>query len=150
MNISLITNLYDGRLYQSDAPDDEVTHFDAAGRRLLLIEMAAGIDALHWVRTGDLTSVLYFGIDDSPEGCLEDASLVALADMACAWLQNGGDVLSGCAAGVSRSSYANCAILMVARNLDFDEALTLIRAARPQANPNDGFVGQLRRLGRGL
>jgi hypothetical protein len=150
MDISHITNLYNGRLYQSDAPDDEVTHFDIAGRRLLLIEMAAGIDALHWVRTGDLTSVLYFGIEDSPQGCLDDASLISLADMACAWLRNGGDVLSGCAAGVSRSSYANCAILMVVNNIEFDAALAIIRAARPQANPNDGFVAQLRRLGRGL
>lgn len=149
MDISFITdfgiNLQGwGQLYQAAAPDNGITTFQAAGRRCMLIEMAAGVDALQWVRQGTLKSVLYFGIEDSPDCCLENEVLFALARMARAWLSEGGDIISGCGAGISRSSYASCAILMLVRHYTFDEALAEIRLARPQANPNSGFVTQLR------
>lgn len=151
MDISFITdfgvNLKGwGQLYQAASPDDGITTFQAAGRRCMLIEMAAGVDALRWVRQGTLKSVLYFGIDDSPDCCLEDDVLFALARMARAWLSEGGDIISGCGAGVSRSSYANCAILMLVKHCTFDEALATIRTGRPQANPNSGFVAQLQAM----
>jgi hypothetical protein len=137
-------------LYQSDAPDDTIADFDTSGHPLLLIEMAAHIDPLRWMRdscgTSDLTSVLYFGIADSPDGCLSDDVLLSLADIGSNWLIKCGDVLSGCAAGISRSSYANCAILMRMTGKSFDDVLAMLRVGRPQANPNEGFVAQLRRL----
>ena len=135
-----------GKLYQAAAPDDGITTFQTAGRRTMLIEMAAGVNALQWVRQGTLKSVLYFGIEDSPDCCLEDDVLLALARMSRAWLSEGGDIISGCGAGVSRSSYASCAILMLVNHYTFDQALAVIRAGRPQANPNSGFVIQLQSM----
>src|ERR1700680_1923668 len=75
-----------GRVYQGGAPDDGIAKFQTAGRITMLVEMAAGVDALRWVRQGTLKSVLYFGIDDTPEGCLEDGVLIALARRCRSWL----------------------------------------------------------------
>jgi len=133
------------RIFQGGTPDASITSLDTGGN-LLLVEMAAGVDALAWVRSGDLRSVMYFGIDDSPQGCLSDAVLLGLAGACKHWLLSGNDVFFGCAAGVSRSSYADCATLMATLNLGFDDALALVRRSRPQASPNSGFVEQLRRL----
>lgn len=151
MDISLITDLSGefpgwGRLYQAAAPDNGITTFQSPGRHTMLIEMAAGIDALPWVRQNTIKAVLYFGIDDSPDACLDDKVLHALARSGRAWLSAGGDVISGCGAGVSRSSYASCAMLMLIHGCAFDQAIEIVRKGRPQANPNSGFVTQLRRL----
>jgi dual specificity protein phosphatase-like protein len=151
MDISFITDFGKnftgwGMLYQAAAPDDGIITFQAAGRRCMLIEMAAGVNALQWVRQGTLKSVLYFGIDDSPDCCLEDDVLMALARMSRAWLSEGGDIISGCGAGISRSSYASCAILMLVNHYTFDQALAVVRSGRPQANPNSGFVAQLQSM----
>ena len=146
MDINLIGDVANGRVYQGAAPDEGIVTFQTPGRMLLLVEMAAGVDALRWVRQGNLKSVLYFGIEDNPQGCLDDQTLIALALSCRAWLRHGGDVIFGCAAGVSRSSYANCATLMTTLDMSFDAALAFIRKGRPQANPNEGFVAQLKRM----
>lgn len=151
MDISFIVDLGQtksgyGRVYQGAAPDDGIMSFQTPGRNTMLVEMAAGVDALRWIKQGTLRSVLYFGIDDSPIDCLEDRVLLALAHSCRTWLTEGGDLIFGCAAGVSRSSYANCATLMLTIPTTFDGALTTIRQGRPRANPNEGFVAQLRRL----
>ena len=146
MDYTLIATPLEEKVYQGGTPDDEITTLDGAGRRLLLVEMAAGIDAIHWVRQGDLAAALYFGIDDTPDGCLPDDALLSLAGIGRAWLQQRNHIFFGCAAGVSRSSYANCATLMATLFLTYDQALALIRASRPQASPNVGFEAQLRRL----
>ena len=48
-----------------------------------------------------------------------------------------------CFAGISRSSTVCIAYLMNSKKIKKDEALSLIRVNRPQANPNQGFVTQL-------
>jgi len=148
MDISLIKQFDSGaRIYQGAAPDEWITHFQSPGRNVMLVEMAAGVNALEWVRQGTIRSVLYFGIDDSPESCLDDDVLCALARSCRAWLDDPkGDVIFGCAAGVSRSSYADCATLMAKLKVPFDEAIAIVRAGRPIANPNSGFTAHLRRL----
>jgi hypothetical protein len=149
VDISHITDFTsDGRLYQAAAPDDGLITFQSQSpdRHTMLIEMAAGVDALHWVRQGTIKACLYFGIDDSPDCCLADDVLLSLARMGSAWIEDRGDVISGCGAGVSRSSYASCAILMMSLKIDFDQALAMIRHGRPQSNPNSGFVDHLRRM----
>jgi len=146
MDVQLIGDVARGRVYQGAATDEGITTFQTKGRMLMLVEMAAGVDALKWVRQGNLRSVLYFGIDDTPQSCLDDATLEALALSCRAWLRGGGDIIFGCAAGVSRSSYADCATLMVTLGLTFDDALAMIRKGRPVANPNSGFVDHLKRM----
>lgn len=148
MDYSTICTLGDssiasGILYQAATPDDQITQI---GHRTMLIEMAAGIDALRWVKTGSLKCCLYFGIDDAPNDCLPDEVLLSLGGMARMWMMRGGDIVSGCGAGISRSSYASCAIIMMIKKVTFDQALTIVRSGRPQANPNYGFVEQLQRL----
>lgn len=146
MDVNLIGDVARGWVYQGGTPDQGITTFQPPGRRLMLVEMAAGINALNWVRKGNLRSVLYFGIDDTPQSCLDDETLSALAISCRSWLRYGGDIIFGCAAGISRSSYADCATLMVTLGLKFDEALTMIRKGRSIANPNSGFVDHLKRM----
>lgn len=47
-------------------------------------------------------------------------------------------------AGVSRSAAVVCAYIMKERQLEFQDALDLVKAARPCVQPNEGFVRQLR------
>ncbi|CAI5470908.1 unnamed protein product [Closterium sp. Yama58-4] len=55
----------------------------------------------------------------------------------------GGCALVHCFAGRSRSVTVVVAYLMARRGMTVDEALTLVRGLRPEANPNAGFVQQL-------
>ncbi|CAI7900335.1 unnamed protein product [Closterium sp. NIES-53] len=56
----------------------------------------------------------------------------------------GGCALVHCFAGRSRSVTVVVAYLMARRAMTVDEALLLVRGLRPEANPNAGFVQQLR------
>eukprot|EP00003_Mantamonas_plastica_P018995 TRINITY_DN3103_c0_g1_i3.p1 TRINITY_DN3103_c0_g1~~TRINITY_DN3103_c0_g1_i3.p1 ORF type:complete len:158 (-),score=35.95 TRINITY_DN3103_c0_g1_i3:126-599(-) len=47
------------------------------------------------------------------------------------------------AAGVSRSSTITLAYMMTTLNITYDQAITILRAFRPIASPNHGFVQQL-------
>ncbi|KAK7061111.1 tyrosine protein phosphatase yvh1 [Paramarasmius palmivorus] len=58
-------------------------------------------------------------------------------------LNKGRGVLVHCQAGISRSSAIVAAYLMYDRHLTPDEALDLIRKARPSIDPNPGFLLQL-------
>ena len=58
-------------------------------------------------------------------------------------LAGGGNVLVHCAMGVSRSATVVCAYLMYKQSLSPEEALRIVREARPLCNPNDGFMEQL-------
>lgn len=51
-----------------------------------------------------------------------------------------------CAAGISRSTTILASYIMRRDNLTTDQALNIIRRARPIINPNPGFVSQLRAL----
>lgn len=137
-----------GRVYQGAHPDDGIATFQTSGRRSMLVQMANGIDAQRWVRQGTLVAVMYFGIHDAPDCCLADATLIALVKACRSWVASGpdADLIFGCAAGVSRSSYASCATLMATMRKPFDEVLGIVRMRRPQANPNSGFVEHLKRL----
>jgi hypothetical protein len=55
-----------------------------------------------------------------------------------------GNILVHCFAGVSRSSTLVISYLMREKNLSVDEALAAVRQCRPFADPNKGFIKQLR------
>ncbi|VDP03244.1 unnamed protein product [Soboliphyme baturini] len=77
----------------------------------------------------DLTSFL--------DGCLkfiEDA------------LSSGGSVFVHCNAGISRSVAVAIAYLMHAKRIPFEDAFQHIRACRPRAQPNAGFIAQLQQI----
>jgi hypothetical protein len=61
-----------------------------------------------------------------------------------AQLRAGRGVLVHCAAGISRSVTLAANYMVRHRGFSVDGALAHIRARRPQAGPNDGFVQQLR------
>lgn len=61
-----------------------------------------------------------------------------------------GAVLVHCNAGVSRSAAVIVAFLMMNRGIRYDDAMALVRAARPIACPNEGFRRQLKDLERRL
>lgn len=64
--------------------------------------------------------------------------------------QSGGAVLVHCFAGRSRSVTVVVAYLMKTLRMSFTEAFVLVRAKRPQAAPNPGFIFQLRKFERKL
>jgi hypothetical protein len=55
-------------------------------------------------------------------------------------------VMVHCNAGISRSVAVICAILMIRYNFTFDQALDMVKKERKIAQPNPGFVRQLRTL----
>ncbi|KAG8924708.1 hypothetical protein FRC02_010231 [Tulasnella sp. 418] len=58
-------------------------------------------------------------------------------------LQSGKGVLVHCQAGMSRSASIVAAFLMYSKNINLNEALDLMRSARPIVCPNDSFMRQL-------
>jgi len=91
---------------------------------------------------GDLSYV----IPDTPDSCYPDNVLISMAESVIAILKSEGNCYLHCWAGVSRSSYLSCAVLMRMLGLTFNDALALLRASHPQANPNSGFTTHLQKL----
>ena len=85
-------------------------------------------------------------IDDVINGCLKDGVLTGLANAVVAWLNDSGNVYLHCHQGVSRASYIDIAVHCRAMGISADDALARIRAKRPIADPNPGFLAQLQRL----
>ena len=61
-------------------------------------------------------------------------------------VKSGGNILVHCFAGRSRSASVCAAYIMCHENIRLDEALMRMRLARPQINPNAGFMAQLNQL----
>lgn len=85
---------------------------------------------------------LHIDLEDVPEANLLQ-HLPAALDFVAAGAAGAG-ALVHCAQGVSRSAAVAAAHLMRAAGLGPDEALAALRARHPAAEPNSGFVGQLR------
>lgn len=78
--------------------------------------------------------------DDSEE------DIAQFFDASAAFIARGrrkGGVMVHCYAGQSRSTTLVLAYLIAHRAMQLDEALDLVKAARPCACPNDGFLQQL-------
>jgi len=60
-------------------------------------------------------------------------------------IKNNGNVLVHCHAGVSRSVTIIISYIMKAKKMSLDKTLELIRAKREKANPNPGFLSQLKK-----
>jgi len=65
-------------------------------------------------------------------------------------IREDGNVLVHCNLGVSRSVALITSYLMKFHRYSLDAALALVREARPQAKPNEGFMEQLRNLEKDL
>lgn len=113
---------------------------------ILVVCMDRGEDDTPYINHASVQGVLAVWIDDDPAACLEDRVLTALADAIVAWLKAGGNAYLHCAAGVSRASYIDIAVHCRALGISADAAFARIKAARPVANPNAGFLAQLRRM----
>lgn len=61
-------------------------------------------------------------------------------------LANNGKVLVHCLYGISRSSTIILSYLMKKLNIRFEEAFKLLKDKHPRADPNGGFVRQLKKL----
>jgi protein-tyrosine phosphatase len=57
-----------------------------------------------------------------------------------------GNVLVHCQAGISRSCTIVIAYLMQQMLISFKEAFSLVKSKRPIANPNKGFIKQLKKF----
>lgn len=84
-------------------------------------------------------------IDDAPDADLRGYLPAALRYIRAA-LASGGCVLVHCHAGISRSATVVLFCLMVDHGLTLDEALRRLKTARPQVQPNAGFLRHLRAI----
>ena len=75
-----------------------------------------------------------------------DQSAVSLSplDFIHAALLQEGAVMIHCMAGISRSTTVTCAYLMTATGVGMNDTLAAIKKRREVANPNGGFLKQLR------
>jgi dual specificity phosphatase 12 len=77
--------------------------------------------------------------------------IISHFDNTCAWIADaidqGGNVLVHCLAGVSRSASVVIAYAMKKYGIDHSTALTLVSKARPIVSPNEGFLKQLQFYG---
>jgi predicted protein tyrosine phosphatase len=113
---------------------------------LLVACMDRGENNDQFINHTIVEAVLAVWIDDVPAGGLKDDVLSGLADAMVAWLNNGGNLYLHCRQGVSRASYIDIAIHCRALGISAADALARIKARRPIADPNPGFMGQLQRL----
>ena len=84
---------------------------------------------------------LSLDLEDEPGQVLPLQDAVAFIERALA--APGSVVLVHCAMGVSRSVACVCAFIMRSERCAVETALRSVRAARPQALPNEGFLEQL-------
>jgi len=134
-----------GSIWQGGAADQAV---DQLPGPLLIVCMDKGEYNEQFIEHGkSVEGVLAVWIEDSPDACLTDEALTMLVHAIARWLESKGNVYDHCAAGVSRASYMDIAIHMYVMGWDFDTAFAYVHAQRPVANPNAGFVAQLRRMG---
>jgi predicted protein tyrosine phosphatase len=134
-----------GTVWQGGAVDAAIQQPPFVGP-LLIVCMDQGEDDDQFIDHVTTEAVLVVWIEDAPDACLKDDVLRGLASTAAAWLQAGGNLYVHCAAGISRASYFDVALHCTVLGISADAALALIRAQRPIANPNPGFLAQLERL----
>lgn len=134
-----------GVIWQGGAVDAAISQAPFVGP-ILIVCMDKGEANEQWINHPTVDAVLAVWIDDDPSACLADSTLLNLAGMIQRWCAGGGNVYIHCAAGVSRASYMDVAVHCLALGLSADEALAVIKAQRPVANPNAGFMNQLQRL----
>eukprot|EP00310_Coccolithus_braarudii_P023078 CAMPEP_0183353832 /NCGR_PEP_ID=MMETSP0164_2-20130417/35274_1 /TAXON_ID=221442 /ORGANISM="Coccolithus pelagicus ssp braarudi, Strain PLY182g" /LENGTH=215 /DNA_ID=CAMNT_0025526591 /DNA_START=139 /DNA_END=786 /DNA_ORIENTATION=+ len=83
---------------------------------------------------------------DSDSFVLPQEELLAALAWTRQQVADGHPVLFNCAQGKSRSGAAATAYLMHTRNLPYEEALSLVKAARSMVEPNPGFERQMRSM----
>ncbi len=145
MNYNRIDTLDRGTVWQGGVVDAAIDQPPFVGP-LLVVCMDRGESNEQFIDHAAVEAVLAVWIEDSPDACLKDTVLQGLAKAAAAWLDAGGNIYVHCAAGISRASYFDIALHCTVLGISADAALTLIRAQRPIASPNEGFLAQLRRL----
>ncbi len=145
MDFDKIDVLDKGTVWQGGALDAQIEGPPFRGP-LLVVCMDRGEDNNQYINHSTVESVLTVWIDDQPDGCLKDEVLTGLADSIVAWLNAGGNVYLHCHQGVSRASYIDIAVHCRALRISAGEAFAMIKAERPIADPNPGFVAQLQRL----
>ena len=145
MDYDQIDVLDKGTVWQGGALDAAIDSPPFAGP-LLVVCMDRGEDNDQFINHATVEAVLAVWIDDAPTGYLKDGVLTGLADAIVAWLNDGGNVYLHCREGRSRASYIDIAIHCRALGISADDALARIRAQRPIADPNPGFLAQLQRL----
>lgn len=145
MDFDRIDTLDRGTVWQGGALDAQIEGPPFRGP-LLVVCMDRGEDNDQFINHSTVEAVLTVWIDDQPDACLKDEVLIGLADSVVAWLNAGGNVYLHCHEGVSRASYIDIAVHCRAMGIGADEAFGMIKQRRPIADPNPGFLAQLRRL----
>jgi hypothetical protein len=132
-----------GMLYQSSYANDWVWQLPSP---VVIVQMNGDTQDRRLLDRSVVRGIIDFSIDDTPGACLPDDVYVGLIMSVVVLLASGVNVLSHCAAGVSRSGYVSIGAVMAALDVPFPRALLLVRAQRPIIKPNPGFEAQMVRL----
>jgi hypothetical protein len=146
MNYSVIGPLMPGwgTLYQGGVADAGIKKIQGPPLWVVCMNQGEVDDSL--IDHQPILGITVVAIEDNPTATLPDALVIAGAHSDANLMRQGCGLIAHCAAGVSRSSYRNLATIMLVQKIGFDRALAFLRDKRPEANPNSGFVAQLRKL----
>ncbi|MGO8928793.1 MAG: dual specificity protein phosphatase family protein [Limisphaerales bacterium] len=146
MNFSTIGPLVPGwgALYQGGAADAGIKKIQGPPLWVVCMNRGEVDDSL--IDHKPVFGVTVVAIEDNPTATLPDHLVIAGAHSDANLMRQGCGLIVHCAAGVSRSSYRNLATIMLVKKIGFDEGLAFLRHHRPTADPNLGFVAQLRKL----
>ena len=132
-----------GHLFQSQTPAEWIRRLPGP---LVICSLQPLFHAGQWIDRVNVFGVLEVPFKDLEGECLAD-SLYLGTVMACVgYLRAGVNVLVHCQAGISRSSYVTCGILMVVNGWQAARALEHLRAHREGAEPNAGFFQHVKEL----
>src|SRR5712692_9176637 len=96
----------------------------------IIVAMDLGEDDFRYFDGKNLMGVWYCGINDTPDAVLPDNFYLGLVRGLAEHIKNGTSLYIHCAAGVSRSSYVTIGVLMTLLKIGYDDAFTMLHAAR--------------------
>jgi protein-tyrosine phosphatase len=114
----------------------------------LIVNCAREVRLLGWVdfdrlqRKGIAVEHLNW-LDDATQAIFPNPDLNRAVLAIDRVLEAGGQVLVNCARGVSRSATVVCAYLIIRKGLSAEDAMAMVRTARPVTDPNPHFKRQL-------
>lgn len=131
-----------GSVWQGGGSDVAMHDFGGFPRERMLVQMASDIPGLQSPKN---MRVLFYGIEDGPNGVIPIEQLCSLVDFLCIWLRSDKDLVIGCFLGRSRSTYINAAVMMAMTGWNLNNCLTRI-ASKRDINVMPCFLEQLSQI----
>ncbi len=139
----MLTELIEGKLYQSGFPDFEeavknnIKLVIYLGKTPVNLPARFGAGGPDSITLGEDFSYIWWPFVDGP---MPDTRILeGLANIAVGFLEKGQRVLVSCAAGINRSNLLACLIVMKFLGIDAKEAVEEVRKKNPLALVNENY-----------